>query len=345
MFVRPKGGMLAAVSMKTFPSQKTQVEVRLITYRRPMLLDRALKSLQNQTISSWRAIVFDDSLQREGEEVVKHLNDDRIIYRPNAGNLGMVCNTSQAFSSSALVEGSQYACVLEDDNFYDPELLAENLRVMEQYNASVLARNYRIMEVGDDGCCALSPHQPMADLWGREAREISYEERIKEAFFSFVLGNLGYFWKLNRGVDLSVSEERLHGPVSETSRSISFKQPCWYEPIPLATFSRFLDKLQTPRGANPVSKKLRRVSSVSEIQLTKRLVAIWTRELKKSMKEIFQAAESRDEGPEAIQRLANAGCIPAYFKLERRKDWIVALKARCVSLLCHGDWDRLRRGA
>ena len=45
-------------------------EVRVPTYRRPELLERCLKSLIAQTHENWRAIVLDDSPEREGEAVL-----------------------------------------------------------------------------------------------------------------------------------------------------------------------------------------------------------------------------------------------------------------------------------
>ena len=53
-------------------------EIRVPTYRRPELLERAMRSLQAQTQRDWVALVMDDSPEREGAQAVKKLGDGRI---------------------------------------------------------------------------------------------------------------------------------------------------------------------------------------------------------------------------------------------------------------------------
>ena len=309
------------------------VEVRLITYRRPLLLKRALECLRAQSYDQWQAVVFDDSPDQEGQSVVSGLQDARIHYRANPQNLGMVRNTSQAFAPNSYLNEAQFACVLEDDNLYDPDLLAANVAALTMRPHAVLARNYRMVDVEEDGAETPNPDQPMRNKWGDQPREIGFEERLKEAFFSYTLGNLGYFWRLGVGIDLSIAEEILHGPVSEVSRAVAFDSPCWYEPQALAIFSRFVNKRQTPRAESAASVQQRRQAKRHEIQFTRRLIRLWTQTQGHPLDEILTAAKTHPNREEALQRLAEAGCWAAWRSLETHQARLAAFKALLVSSL------------
>lgn len=321
-----------------------QVEVRVITFRRPAYLHRALACLTAQTHVNWKAVVFDDSSGAEGCAVVQAHHDHRVEYRMNPGNLGMVRNTSQAFAPKPYFHGSRYACVLEDDNLFDPMLLVANVAALQKATFPVLARNYRVTDIAEDGSECLTGREPMRELWGGKACAIEFRERVREAFFTFTLGNLGYFWELNRNVDLSVPEEKYNGPVSEATRSISFSEACWYEPEPMATFSRFVCKAQTPRSETPFDKHLQRVAKVSDIHFTQKLLRIWTRDLHCNPSEILKAAGRRTEGEDAIQRVAEAGCLSALPHLKTARAWIKVVKATGVSWIYRRNWRKMNGG-
>src|SRR6516164_3140408 len=94
-------------------------EVRIPTYERPLLLRRAINSLQKQTYQSWKAIIFDDSASFDSQAVVRTIADDRICYVRNHERLGAAGNIDQCFSPISSLDGD-YACLLEDDNFWLP---------------------------------------------------------------------------------------------------------------------------------------------------------------------------------------------------------------------------------
>src|SRR4051812_5914742 len=99
-----------------------KAEVRVLTYKRPIMLYRALMSLVAQSHPHWKAFVFDDSLAGEGESVVRRLGDSRIVYCRNASNLGMAANTDQAFQPTP-IEDADFGCILEDDNWLFPNFI------------------------------------------------------------------------------------------------------------------------------------------------------------------------------------------------------------------------------
>jgi hypothetical protein len=179
-----------------------QIEVRTPTYRRPALLERALSSLIAQTYPNWRCIVMDDEPGGgQAREVCARIDDQRIIYRANECNLGVGPNIDAAFTSEPL-PGSTHACVLEDDNYYLPDLLESNLAVMQRHNVDVVLRNSTI-ELPWNG-----------DPDGMEAPQTMYQGQYKEGvitkeelwgvlFYSIGASNLGLFWRLGRGLCFS----------------------------------------------------------------------------------------------------------------------------------------------
>ena len=319
------------------------VEVRLITYRRPRLLERALRSLLAQTHADWRAVVYDDSSAFESREVVARLGDPRIETRQNPRNLGMVGNLSLAFAPGSVFPTTTHACILEDDNAFDPDWLEQNLRVMSTRACRVMCRNYRVVEVLPDGALRKTANEPMRDIYGREARYLDYQERVKEAFFSFTIGTCCFFWNTHSGVDLSAGCERINGPVMEPIRATCFRDPCWYEPEPLSCFSQFVDKTQTPRSETPVSTQRRRVGKVSEILFTRHLYQTWTNEFHLPVIDILNAASSRSDGKEALQRLADAGCLQAVRRLPDSRSRLAAVKSWAVLLLYRRKWAQINR--
>ena len=116
--------------INTHTVSKHTVEIRIPTYKRPALLRRALNSVLEQSYSDWLAIVFDDSPGQEGQPVVQSLNDPRLIYQPNDKNLGGSANIDQAFYSGSYIEGSEFATILEDDNWWYPEFLQKNIEAL-----------------------------------------------------------------------------------------------------------------------------------------------------------------------------------------------------------------------
>ena len=322
------------------------VEVRMITYKRPELLDRALRCMIAQTYPHWKAAVFDDSAGREGEAVVKAFADPRIEYRPNPTNLGMVGNLSKAFGPERCYADSSYACVLEDDNLFGPELIARNLDAMQhKTDLPVLVRNYTVVDIHEDGKITETDRQPMRELYGDIARPISYEERVTEAFFSFTLGTMSYFWDLSKGVDLSIKYELHNGAIAEGCRAISFREACWYEPDPHSVFSRFDCKKQTPRRERSDGQKGNWLARLSRIRLTRMLHRHVRGVMKLPFPELLKRARTDAERKWLILLLAETGHLPALLRLRGIQPWVEVLKAVPLMVLYQGEHDRLSSAA
>lgn len=317
------------------------IEIRVITYKRPQLLLRALQSIVRQTETNWRAVVYDDSGDFESKSVVESLGDSRITVRQNPRNLGMIANLSQAFAVAPVFANATHACILEDDNAFSADLLERNLQDMAAHPCRVMCRNYRTVDVLPNGSLHPTDIEPMRELYGSESRFLTFEDRAREAFFSYTIGTCCYFWKLNANVDLSADCEKSNGPLIEPVRAVSHRDPCWYAAEPLLDFSRFLDKSQTPRSETPSSTRKRRAAKVSEVLFSRLLLHLWQKELGRPLREIMDLANSRPDGVEAIERLASAGSISALGHLWQRHDLKAikrVFKTWMVTLLYKQEW-------
>lgn len=321
------------------------IEVRVITYKRPALLRRALGGLCNQTYTNWKAIVYDDSPEAEAFDVVARMRDDRIICRPNAKNLGAALNLCQAFGPEPLVESSVFACVLEDDNYFEPTLLERNVEVLTSVPEPVLARNFRMVDIQADGTVAWTPGEPLRTMYGGQSKVLSYRDRVREAFFTFTIGNLSYFWRFNVGVNLSALEP-YNASLSEPRRAVNFRQDCRYEPEALSVFGRFVCKDQSPRiGEATGGSLLHRLSHLSQIYFTQDLKQRWTQDLRQPIDLIVEEARSRAGGTAALYHLAETGLPSAILALRPEIPWRRLLKTVPLRLAYAHRYGKDRRSS
>lgn len=180
------------------------------------------------------AIVLDDSPEREAEEVVRDLQDQRIRYQWNPTNLGAAGNLSQAFQSSSLL-GAKYACVLEDDNWLLPKFLAENVRILEESQACILHRNQFIYSRASETPVPLEG----TTLGNRFFRPglMSPCELHAGAFFFPGVSNGALFWntstKSHLGIQIGVKDPSLQ----EYCRCIEINEASYFASEPLAVYA------------------------------------------------------------------------------------------------------------
>jgi glycosyltransferase involved in cell wall biosynthesis len=141
------------------------VRVFLFTYRRPSLLRRALQSLLGQTFTDWICELHnDDPTDPEPRAVLTELagQDARFIYCAHETNLGPIRTFNLAFAGGP----EPFAAILEDDNWWEPEMLATLLRVLaRRTDASLAWANMRIWDEHADG----SWRDTGRNVWHRSA--------------------------------------------------------------------------------------------------------------------------------------------------------------------------------
>jgi len=155
-----------------------RVIVYLFTYKRAVLLERALRSLLAQTFTDWVCELHNDAPEDGGpRDVLERLGaDPRVRLVNHAENLGGVRSFSLAFVPSP----HAYSAILEDDNWWEPRflecLVGELDRRPEVAMATANMRKWQEMEDGswqDTGAVVWPreelPHDALAPFdWRRE---------------------------------------------------------------------------------------------------------------------------------------------------------------------------------
>lgn len=175
------------------------IEIRIPTFKNPALLRRALSSLEEQTLPSWRGVVLEDSPGNEGLPVVESISDSRIEHRECRSNRGLVQNLQRAFSPKPFFKESRYACVLEDDNYFRPTFLEHAIESLGA-DHTVFQGTAQKANFFGDGRGNIRREFSLRDAYGDKPRLISLTDRLQ----SFPdnkqpVANLGLVWKLEAG--------------------------------------------------------------------------------------------------------------------------------------------------
>jgi hypothetical protein len=96
------------------------IHVYLITYRRPLLLRRALDSILAQTYKKFLVkIINDDPDDLQVAEAISRVHDQRVSLFTPVRKRGATANFNIAFTDRT----APFVSVLEDDNWWEPEFL------------------------------------------------------------------------------------------------------------------------------------------------------------------------------------------------------------------------------
>ncbi|MGH8131324.1 MAG: glycosyltransferase family 2 protein [Steroidobacteraceae bacterium] len=194
-------------------------EVRVPAYERPAMLLRALRSLQGQTHGDWTAIVYDDSRTAAAREVVEQLADGRIRYVHNAARLGAARNIDQCFAPEPQGGGAA-ACLLEDDNFWQPGFIDAAAAALRQGVEPLVMMNQRV----NDETGGLRHEDDTTR--GRWFADGLIDPLVLRASLLFMEGvsNGGLVWRLGAGVDLRVGPAIVHTGLQEACRTLLIPQ-------------------------------------------------------------------------------------------------------------------------
>jgi len=108
------------------------IRVFVITYKRPLLLKRALDSLINQSYENWIAEIINDCpTDNQANELIKSLADERIKIKDHPANVGATKNFNYCFAKKI---NEPYASILEDDNWWEKDFLSD---MLENINANL----------------------------------------------------------------------------------------------------------------------------------------------------------------------------------------------------------------
>ncbi|GCL44096.1 glycosyltransferase family 2 protein [Dolichospermum planctonicum] len=168
---------------------KHSVKIHVVTYRRPHLLVRALKSLINQTYQGWIAeVINDDPLDDKVIELINSLNDPRIFLSSPSIHRGGTENFNYAFRSSA----TTYACLLEDDNWYEENFLEYMIFAMNKFpHIDIACANEKIWKEQKEGDWI----DTGVTIWQNDDEFDLFKYDILDKCGSAKICNSSMFWK------------------------------------------------------------------------------------------------------------------------------------------------------
>lgn len=113
------------------------------------MLRRALSSLLAQKFTDWICELHNDAPDDNApQKLVEEINDGRISYHPHPENYGPVRSFNLFFRPIQ----EPFFSILEDDNWWEPELLERLLKLLEMHRTANLAwANMRVWKEKADG--------------------------------------------------------------------------------------------------------------------------------------------------------------------------------------------------
>lgn len=111
------------------------VSICIPTYKRPELLERAIRSCLEQTYPHFEILITDNSPDDASGQMVARLNDARIRYHKNETNLGPFGNVNRV----ATLASGAYVKFLMDDDLLKPCCLELMVAALEQHSSAGLA--------------------------------------------------------------------------------------------------------------------------------------------------------------------------------------------------------------
>ena len=127
-----------------------EIRVYLLTCRRPILLRRALSSLLAQTFTDWVCELHNDAPEDDAPaHALAELapGDARFTYHTHNPQWGPVASFNRCFRGGP----EPYAALLEDDNWWEPEMLATLYSTIADQPAVALAwANMRVWRENED---------------------------------------------------------------------------------------------------------------------------------------------------------------------------------------------------
>ncbi|MDP3174776.1 MAG: glycosyltransferase family A protein [Phenylobacterium sp.] len=207
-------------------------EVRVPTYARPALLERALRSLQAQSDPNWRCRVFDDSADDASLQVCRRLGDARILHSFNQPRRFAAGNIDQCF---AQVDDADFAFVLEDDNLVLPTFIEANIAAVRAYGAPIVLRNQHVAPADVD----IERVEKLPTILEGRFHERVYapQEFRVSALFSLGVSNGGLFWSREALTDFEVRAPGCDAVLQEHLRAALVRDDVFVARTPLAIWT------------------------------------------------------------------------------------------------------------
>lgn len=215
-----------------------EIRVSIITYRRINLLRRALNSLLLQTYRYWKAeVINDDPFDESVLELIKEIGDERISLSLPLTKRGGTKNFNYCYRK----QEEPYACILEDDNWYEPEFFETMLKALEsQPNIQLAVANERIWKEQSNGSWIFTEKT----IWSQTEGTSIFEYSPSDKCGSAKICNSSMFWRTQNAEDWKTPDE-IPIDVTEHFRERVIPHPILLVHQPLVNYAETLKSYRT----------------------------------------------------------------------------------------------------
>lgn len=187
-------------------------------------------------------------------------------------NKGIIWNLSRAFSATPIDGNPEFACVLEDDNYYRPAHFENATEDLLKFHCNVYLCNAQISQYSDSGFEEIQDRYNLSPIYGDKKRKIEISERLRVFPNSSVISNSGLFWRLNDRVKFEIPHENHNQIVQERYRAICCEEEYLFNPKPNVVWTNFAERTLTKssRVENQLWRRSEAVFNTHCIRLCKK---------------------------------------------------------------------------
>ncbi|RZL39491.1 MAG: glycosyltransferase family 2 protein [Pedobacter sp.] len=203
--------------------------IYLFTYKRNLLLQRAIESLLAQTNKNWICELHNDCPEDDFPgEYLDSIADQRFILKQHELNLGPTKSFNLAYQGCS----EKYASILEDDNWWEPDFLATCITLLESRPEIPIcwSNMYTWQEQTDHTW--LPKHQT---IWPVKNDLIFDWPDMRQALGA-LHSNGAMMWRSKNATKYIIPDQALFNAV-ELIRERSFDYPIYLIAKPLANYS------------------------------------------------------------------------------------------------------------
>lgn len=121
------------------------VSIIMPSYNTGKFIKKTINSVIAQTYSNWELIIVDDCSTDNTDEIVKSINDNRIIYLKNETNSGAAISRNKALKEAK----GRWIAFLDSDDLWKKDKLEKQINFMKKNNYYFSYTNY--IEIDENG--------------------------------------------------------------------------------------------------------------------------------------------------------------------------------------------------
>ena len=122
------------------------VSIIMPSYNTGKFIEKTINSVINQTYNNWELIIVDDCSNDNTDEIVKSINDSRIVYLKNEKNSGAAVSRNKALREAK----GRWIAFLDSDDLWVPQKIEKQIKFMKENNYYFSYTNYIEIDENDN---------------------------------------------------------------------------------------------------------------------------------------------------------------------------------------------------